>query len=309
MDFKKTETNKKNDKNHKEDFGKVIDALHDKKKLQSLRTYQGDVAEFIKEKDQSVASIVLKEKERKEKREELEIKEKPKSEGGLKKNALSLTISAILIILGIGASFYAYKNFQREPAPIIISENEIIPPGKIIKINVANREELGEMLEKADLSNGVNIMKISNQENVELKTAPDFIKQLKLKLPSALQRILEEKYALGVLKKDENKNNFIIFLVNDFGRGFSSMLEWENSIEKDLYFINTKQINIATSAEPLKTWKDLIVKNKDTRALVDERENIYLIYTFLDKNTILITDKKEAISEISSIYFSKSFTR
>ena len=36
------------------DFGRVIDALHSKQKLPSLRTYQGDMAEFIKSKDESV---------------------------------------------------------------------------------------------------------------------------------------------------------------------------------------------------------------------------------------------------------------
>jgi len=49
------------------EFGQVIDTLHSKQKIPSLRTYQGDMAEFIKEKNESVFSIAAKEKKRKEK--------------------------------------------------------------------------------------------------------------------------------------------------------------------------------------------------------------------------------------------------
>lgn len=48
---------------------KLRDLLHNKNKLPSLRTYQGDVAEFIKEKNHSTISIAVEEKERKEKEE------------------------------------------------------------------------------------------------------------------------------------------------------------------------------------------------------------------------------------------------
>ena len=51
-------------------FGKVIDLLHNKTKLPSLRTYQGDMAEFIKNKDESIVSIVVKEKEKEEREKE-----------------------------------------------------------------------------------------------------------------------------------------------------------------------------------------------------------------------------------------------
>ena len=55
-------------------FGRVIKALHNKAKLPSLRTYQGDMAKFIKEKNESVISIAIKEKVKKE---EVRQKENP----------------------------------------------------------------------------------------------------------------------------------------------------------------------------------------------------------------------------------------
>ena len=46
-----------------DNFGKVVEELHNKQKLSALRTYQGDMAQFIREKDESVISVKLKEKE------------------------------------------------------------------------------------------------------------------------------------------------------------------------------------------------------------------------------------------------------
>jgi len=58
-------------------FGKIIDTLHNQQKLPSLRTYQGDMAEFIKEKNESVVSITVKAKEKKERIEKEEEKLRP----------------------------------------------------------------------------------------------------------------------------------------------------------------------------------------------------------------------------------------
>src|SRR3989344_4980873 len=47
----------------------LVDSLHNKS-LPSLRTYQGDVATFIKNKDQSLSQIALKNKEVERRKEE-----------------------------------------------------------------------------------------------------------------------------------------------------------------------------------------------------------------------------------------------
>ena len=54
--MEKEENIKNND-----DFGKMVEMLHNKSKLSSLRTYQGDTAEFIRSKNESVISIATKE--------------------------------------------------------------------------------------------------------------------------------------------------------------------------------------------------------------------------------------------------------
>ena len=71
----------------------------------------------------------------------------------------------------------------------------------------------------------------------------------------------------------------------------------------------TVVINIPMKQPDVFSWKDLIIKNKDTRALVDEAGQARMAYTFLDKNTILITNNLSAIGDITSIYVSRSVVR
>jgi hypothetical protein len=95
----------------------------------------------------------------------------------------------------------------------------------------------------------------------------------------------------------------VIITVNDYGSAFSAMLDWEGNMEKDLSFLNT-----ATSTEVF-AWKDIIIKNKDTRGLVNQNDESRITYTFLDKNTILIVGDISVIGEISSAYASRSVAR
>jgi hypothetical protein len=53
----------------------------------------------------------------------------------------------------------------------------------------------------------------------------------------------------------------------------------------------------------------MIIKNKDTRGFVNEKGKSKIAYTFLDKNTILITNNISVIGDISSIYASRSVAR
>ncbi|HEY1037087.1 MAG TPA: hypothetical protein VGE62_00730, partial [Candidatus Paceibacterota bacterium] len=43
---------------------------------------------------------------------------------------------------------------------------------------------------------------------------------------------------------------------------------------------------------------DKVIENKDSRALVDENGNILMLYTFVDKNTLVIATSDKALKEI-----------
>lgn len=323
------------------EFGKVIDALHSKQKLSSLRTYHGDMAEFIKEKNESTISIALKEKERKEEKEELQPVSKKQTESGFKINFVTLATSLLLLGLGGMAVFYAF-NFLRNaaPAPVVMKE-EIIPYNNLITLKNINPENFESEFLKIVSVNGTNIVELYGSNGLAIDKAQDFFGLINASLPSALNRNIKERFVLGLLTQNGQSFPFIIISVGDFGQAFSSMLDWEQKMEKDLSFLNPQQeavttINpvgittasttatIATSATssattttsvkiPMKpdifVWKDIIVKNKDTRSLANAKNQAKIAYTFLNKNTILITNHLSAIGEISVAYASRAVVR
>jgi hypothetical protein len=345
------------------DFGKIIDTLHNKQKLPSLRTYQGDMAEFIKEKNESVVSIAVKQKEKKERIEKEEEKLKPvvksKSEkGGFRKNLIIVFLSLVLLVGGVAVSFYIFNSFKKEPVSQVVAPEKIIPYNNLITLTDVTSENFGSEITKLSPSNGVNILKISSEDGLSFETSKDFFNLLEVSLPATLKRTLKDDYAIGIISQNNQTSYFLIITISDFGQAFSGMLDWESSMEKDLSFLNvgtnsfitantTPNIpadTVATSTasststgtntvakKPLTTtasssasttlnvkipmkpdnfsWKDMIVKNKDTRALVNQKDQAKIAYTFLDKNTILITSSLSSIGDIYTIYASRSIVR
>jgi hypothetical protein len=336
---KKEETSK--------DFGNIIDALHSKQKLPSLRTYQGDMAEFIKEKNESVFSIAVKEKKRKEEeeKEEKKMEEEAKTEAktgietgikmegkkeifhkpkkkGYQMNIIVIFSSLLLVALGVFASLYVFKFINKEnPVSPVVIETEIVPYNNSISLLNATKENFGQEMANLSFSNGVSVIKISDAGGKTFDKAKDLFNFLQILLPGSLERTLKDRYMIGAISQNKETFPFIVITVNDFGNAFSAMLEWETNIEKDLSFLNAKPVIITASTtasstlqvKPVKQgpfeWKDVIVKNKDIRGLINQKNQAEIAYTFLDKNTILITNSLSAIGEISSIYASRSVVR
>ena len=331
------------------DFGKVIDTLHSKAKLPSLRTYQGDMAEFIKEKNESVISIAVKEKERKEgKKEEAEKLELPLKSNKSNKQSLQIKftiifLSLLLIVAGAVSFYYVFIALKKQQPVAVVLEEEIIPYNNLITLTNVTNATLGSELLKLSPSNGINVVKISDLNGTLFLKAKDFFSFLKVSLPGTLERTLKDEYVIGVFSQNKENSPFIIITVNDFGQAFSAMLDWEENMPKDLSFLNTEgnaltvtdiipttattsaaivtasttKSNISSTTASVKipmkpdifTWKDIIVKNKDTRGLVNDKDQSKIAYTFLDKNTILITNNLSAIAEIASIYASRAVAR
>jgi hypothetical protein len=300
-------------------FGKVVDALHNKSKLSSLRTYQGDTALFIKSKNESVISIAAKEKmrddERKNERKDegldkIGIPEIKKESGThFSINMTMLALSLFLIVGGVIGSFYIFKILNRPPQPQIQIEKEVIPFNNKITFANATSANLGDELTKVPKTNGITIIEIGDATGKTIETSKEFLQFLKISLPATLTRTLEDEYALGIISQNGTTANFIILTINDFGRAFSAMLDWEEKMESDLSFLSApKNTGVSTTPE-IFIWKDIIIKNKDVRTLANAKNQSKISYTFLDKNTILIVNDLSNIGDLTSAYSSRAVAR
>ena len=302
------EEKKENPKQDPKEFGHVIDALHNKSKLSSLRTYQGDMAEFIHEKDESVVSIVVKEKERKEKEEKLKPLVKPEKgvPGNLSKNIVRVLVALLLIVGSIFAVKYVIGMWGERSTPIVVLKEEILPYTSMASLSNVDQTDLLEELWKNREANGIEIVKIADGVGVVQETARQFFSYLKTPIPASLSRTLGDDYFIGVSTESKKSAPFLVFKVNDFGIAFSQMIEWEKNIHNDLDFLVGYHDTATTTTL---SWRDVIVKNKDTRVLFSNKEEVFLVYTFLDKNTILIGPNLNVIVSVSSVYAARSVAR
>ena len=339
------------------------------------------MAEFIKEKNESVFSIAAKEKLRKENEEKAEkerlkklqeeteaekkrieeekkkkkeqkakerkeveehkivkeVKEVKESEvmfprpepklpkkNNFKTNLVVGAVSLLLIAGGVFISLYVFRYVNTEPVVSVPIDTEIIPYNDTITLTGVTKESLDEEIARLSAKSGVSLVKIINSDGLPFEKSMDFFNAMKIPVPRILERTLSGKYMIGIFSQNEEMYPFISLSVNDFGNAFSAMLDWEKTITQDLSFL-TKQIQNTVPVDPTSTttntnsnpnsksdsfvWRDIIIKNKDIRGLVNKRNQAQIAYTFLDKNTVLISNNVFILGDISAIYVSRSIVR
>lgn len=287
-----------------EEFGKVIDALHTKSKLSTLRTYQGDVAEFIKDKNKSTLSIALEEKHKQEKEEESnqeEPQEKSSGQQNFGANFTAIILSITLIIAGVFASMFIF-DYITTPKDLEVSlKTDIIPYNNEIMLANMSVESFGTEIKNLSAQNGISIINISDNQGNQINTSSSLFDFLNIRA-RPVTRYFDKSFVLGA---NGESGLFLIFETSDFGATFSGMLEWEKNIEEDLSFMFGQQEKSDSSF----VWKDAIIKNKDARILSNNKGVSKIYYSFLNKNTLVITSSEKTLTDIFSAFASKPFVR
>lgn len=174
-------------------------------------------------------------------------------------------------------------------------------------------------------------------------TTNQFFSLIKSRAPARLVRSLEDSFVFGIATVDR-PTGFAMFSTNVFETAFAGMLEWEPYIVEDLPFIAkeifvlppapvfstpiatttaTTSTNVASSTattstpvtpvipqeKPKAVFKDIVIQNEDARAAMLPDGTILLVYSFPDKNTLIITQTKEALTLILQRLSTARFTR
>lgn len=166
-------------------------------------------------------------------------------------------------------------------------------------------------------------------EVVEIQqlTSENFFLLLENQSEDFLTRALEPEIILGVHIQEKNEP-FIIMRANSLDQSFAGMLEWEKRMVKDIrdiFFENlgssqnfpgeivevATTLDIATSTDSIATtteevmpteptydptnFRDLIISNKDIRAIFDSEGKLLFFYTFADNEHIILTTNRETL--------------
>lgn len=141
--------------------------------------------------------------------------------------------------------------------------------------------------------------------------ASEFISRADFSMPDILSRSILDRFMIGSYGNEDGTTfRFIILTTDFFQNAYAGMLEWEGSVVDEFspFFgirerveqqLNTQGTSsIATFFSIRGNFIDRIVRNRDVREFIGENGELLFLYTFLDKDTILITTSESVIEGV-----------
>ena len=291
--------------------------------LKVLRTYKDDLAQVMSEQNTSVVSAATAENEKRLKKTSK--KNTPEQKKRLKKIGI-IILSTTLIVLGAGSVLYFYGKSdsgvvtpEAKISSIIFAEEE-----KEFDITDLSRRQILNELSTLNNESRVTLGSIENifitesfidSEGLQKRSlvdAEDFLNAINTDAPASFLRSLNPRFMVGVHVFDGNQP-FIILQTSFYENAFAGMLKWERYIKDDLapLFGPIDVTPIVRTDDSSKintlTFGDIVIKNQDTRVLRNEDGDIVLLYSFIDKNTIVITTNQHTFEEVFIRHTSSRF--
>ncbi len=265
-----------------------------------LRTYQGDIATIMKSKQISEAEIVMAEQKKQYADDSHKKKLDTRARNDALKNILTVCIAIGLVAVGGYSLYYILSR------PDTVKSNAIDPIRPIfadeeIRVNLPSsttrRDIISSIRGAAAKTTGVDsvITHVNLVETGVLGTSPlstsRFFQIIDTHVPASLVRSLNSSFMVGSYKKKP----FMIFTTTFFESSFASMLEWETQIQPDM---GPLFITESTSPMAANKFEDSVIRNKDARVLRDEVGNVLFLYSFPDREHLLIVANEATLSEV-----------
>jgi len=120
-------------------------------------------------------------------------------------------------------------------------------------------------------------------------TSGEFFTSIHATLDEGAVRTLDDTIMMGSVTTLVNEP-YLILRTNDFDTLFSAFLSWEQTMQADL----SPLFGVALSSET--HFSDSVWNNRSTRTLKGAEGQTVLLYSFVDQNTVVITQSEEALS-------------
>lgn len=335
----------------------------DTEPLSTIRTFQSDVSDRVKNDNVSMIKIAIAEKERRERNNANMVLEKNK------KMTPIYIFSGVIAILIISSVGFVYWYFNRPLPPtleqtIAPNEPEIIYSETQVAVSTDNKSPADmlidlrkETLTPLDLGTMKRILVTTKLgSSTRNLNAGEFLTKIRSRASENLIRAMEPYFVIGAYSFEPH-DVFIIFKINTYDIAYPGLLAWEPYMDADLSHLfvdkkveeiiapiipivaTTSPILVATTSasttatasltstsstststtpiiatgtpvstapktptkttnDPKPVWKDKIIQNKDTRVLIDTDGNMKFLYSFVDKNTLVIVSNEKGFKEI-----------
>lgn len=269
-----------------------------RKPIKALRTYQGDVDELMSKKGESATTIFIAEEKRREEKPDLLVE----MGRNTARNKSFLLLAGVIVSIGIAIVGIVYYTIVQNQAVEVVSEDKALIAFTLKKdIDLMNNSK-AEIVSKfkseirifdQQLNSVLFLNVLNGDKKYEIES---LLKNIVPNAPGSLLRSFDDDYMFGVLSYDTNEL-FIILKTSDYALSYSGMLSWEKSMASDL----SDLFNISTSYVGL-NFTDLELRNKDLRVLKGSDGKTELLYSFIDRNTLVITKNENIFNAILAKY-------
>ncbi len=259
----------------------------------ALRTMKSDMQEYINQQKMSMVDIAGKQA----------VKQGLKISGNYEPNKNKFITLAVIILIMISVGVFAFvvllknKTAQKEPGSQVRFPASVISSDKQEFVTLeANNQQNNKNKIKEIIGSDIKIGNITDFVFIDgdkhLITPELFFKYSGVNTPLGFSSFLTDKFMFGVYGADQNKP-FIILKISSFENSLAVMLKWEKTISSDI-----KEIMPVSEASSGSKFQDKIIKNHDTRILYSESGQTVLLYSFLDKDTLVMTLNNNTFEEI-----------
>ncbi len=242
--------------------------------------------------------------------------------------------SLVLISAGVFAGYYYYGQINRRAiVPVVtapISLPSVIPYDAQYPLPITT--EAGNTLITKIYSevNKRSVGKGNNFEITLLQTSGTtqqrmsgsiFISKLETRMPSVISRSLTDRFMLGIYGEDSGQKTTFLALTTDFFQNaFAGMLLWEDAgLADDLalllnYKDRAKRDDLSTSTPAAYfgikgTYSDRVLRNRDVREFRNSYGELLFLYSFINKETLVITTSESAFIGIVDRIEKDSYVR
>ena len=285
--------------------------------LASVHTLKDDLQHVVRDQKISLVRAVSLEEARKHKPASMDVGASPAQMQRSRRVFAILFSVFLLVILGGGALFGVYSVERARSAPpaslstssILFAENSVAFP-----LDGRSAGALKQLLAQARTTSRGTLGSITQIVPTLSTTADDgtvsprratfieFMHAVGVLLPDDLARSLSSEYFFGVHTVDQNAPVIVVPIVS-YNHAFAAMLEWEPTLNAGLAPIFTlvpMQTLDAAGFPAIRSFKDLVMRNYDVRALQDDAGKTIMYYSFPTQNILIIAESPYTFTEILS---------
>lgn len=284
--------------------------------IPSVHTLRDDMKSVVQDQSMSIVrASALEERKKQARKDAAATSEKV---DGTQRRGGSGIIIAIFVFLALGgalaAGFWWYRTVQQAPINAGLDSSGMVFAEQAVTFPLANSSPSVLKRSLASLRTGgagspgavtrviptvTTDTSIGGTGTTHQATASEFFKAIDAQLPTELASAVGSDVFVGVHMIEGNQS-LIILPVVSYEHAFAGMLAWEGTMNDNLspFFEPTPASITANDGSIVRnTFKDIVIKNYDVRMLSDAAGNPKLLYSFPNRDLLIITSNPYTLIE------------